>query len=206
MDGSGRSYLHSAEPDVRALKRGSGYHPKRSCSGPSFDHLVGARGQTRRHFKPKRLGGLQIDHELEPGRLHDRKVGGLGALENAAGVDAGLTIGVHKVSSVADQTAGRGELAQLIDRGDGVACRQRDNLIAPAAEERVGADEQCSGSELRNCRKCRIEVALAAGVEDLDLLPECARCRLQVSRLGLGVRKIRIQEHGDHIGLRYQFP
>jgi hypothetical protein len=31
----------------------------------SFDHLVGEREQRRRHVEAKRLGGLQIDDELE---------------------------------------------------------------------------------------------------------------------------------------------
>jgi hypothetical protein len=33
----------------------------------------------------------QVDDELELGRLHDRQVGGLGALEDAADIDASLT-------------------------------------------------------------------------------------------------------------------
>jgi hypothetical protein len=37
-----------------------------------FDHLVGQREQRRRNFKPERFGGLQIDDELELGRLHYR--------------------------------------------------------------------------------------------------------------------------------------
>ena len=35
----------------------------------------------------ERLGGLEVDDQLELGRLHDRQVGGLRALENAADVD-----------------------------------------------------------------------------------------------------------------------
>ena len=40
----------------------------------------------------ERLGGLEVDDQLELGRLHDRQVGRLLALENAAGIDAGLAI------------------------------------------------------------------------------------------------------------------
>jgi hypothetical protein len=38
----------------------------------SFDHLVGARQQRRRHFEAERLHGLAVNHQLEAGRLLDR--------------------------------------------------------------------------------------------------------------------------------------
>ena len=37
----------------------------------SFDHIVGTRQHRCRHFKADRLGGLEVDHQLEPGRLND---------------------------------------------------------------------------------------------------------------------------------------
>src|SRR5262245_42839242 len=37
-----------------------------------FDHLVGADEQHRRDFETKPPGGSQVDHKIEPGRLHDR--------------------------------------------------------------------------------------------------------------------------------------
>ena len=45
----------------------------------------------------KRLGGLEVDDELEFGRLHHRQVGRLGALEDAAGIDADLTKHIGKL-------------------------------------------------------------------------------------------------------------
>jgi hypothetical protein len=35
------------------------------CSEPSFDHLVGAARHRERHGEPKRLGGLQVDDQLD---------------------------------------------------------------------------------------------------------------------------------------------
>src|ERR1700736_665525 len=51
-----------------------------------FNHLVGECEQRRRLLDAERLGGLQVDQELEPGGAHDRQVGRLLALEDAADV------------------------------------------------------------------------------------------------------------------------
>jgi hypothetical protein len=60
------------------------------------------------YVEAKRLGGLEIDHQLERGRLHDRQIGRLGAFEDLAGVKADLTKRGQKAGSVADQAAGQG--------------------------------------------------------------------------------------------------
>ena len=57
-----------------------------------FDHLVGAGEQRGRHGEAEHPGGLDIDDQLELGRLHDRQVRRLRALEDAAGIDADVTI------------------------------------------------------------------------------------------------------------------
>src|SRR5262245_11648207 len=49
-----------------------------------FDHLVGASEQRRRHLDAERLGGFEIDDQLELGGLQDGQVGWLFALENSA--------------------------------------------------------------------------------------------------------------------------
>ena len=48
-----------------------------------------ARAATaRRHFEAERLCGGQMDHEIEPSRLHERQVGWLGASSSMAAPSA----------------------------------------------------------------------------------------------------------------------
>ena len=54
---------------------------------------------------PHCLGSLQIDDELEFGRPQDRHFGWLLALENTAGIDAGLQPLVHEARPVTQATA-----------------------------------------------------------------------------------------------------
>jgi hypothetical protein len=47
-----------------------------------FDHLVGENVELRRNHQPKGVGGLAIDHQVEPRGLLDWKVTRFSALEN----------------------------------------------------------------------------------------------------------------------------
>jgi len=58
----------------------------------SFDQLVGAGEQCRWHGQPKHSRGGTVDDQLEFGRLHDRQVLRLGALEDAASIGSNLAI------------------------------------------------------------------------------------------------------------------
>src|SRR3954451_4672187 len=65
-----------------AAATAKGFRPKAGISPALFDHLVGAHQHRLRHGEAERRGGLEIDHQIELGRLLDRQVSRLGALED----------------------------------------------------------------------------------------------------------------------------
>src|ERR1700704_2110145 len=63
-----------ASLSVRATE-GRGYESSRARGPRSFDYLVSAGDEHWWHFKANRLGGFEIDHQVELGRLLDRQFG-----------------------------------------------------------------------------------------------------------------------------------
>src|SRR5262249_28079454 len=94
------------------------------------------------NVEAKCLCRLQIDHELELGRLYDGQVGWLISFENPSSVDAGLAIAFSYAGPIAHQAASDGVFTPFIDRRNRMASSQSDDLIAPAVEERIGRDEK----------------------------------------------------------------
>src|SRR5215831_5151119 len=107
------------------------------CLAHSLDHLVGAGEQHRWDVEVKRARRLQIEDKFELGRLQDRKLCGLRALKDAAGVDADLTEHVEKDRPVAHQKAGFDHLAGSITGRHPVAYCQRGKLHSAAEEEGI---------------------------------------------------------------------
>src|SRR6516165_10756249 len=138
-------------------------------SAASLNDLVSSRQQRFRDGEAEGLGGLEVDDKLKLGRLQDRQVGGLSAIENFAGIDASLTKTVRDVRSVAHQPAGYDEITDRIRRRNTLARRQARNLHAAAGKECVGCDEEGIGALASKAGKGRIDLATRAGVEDMDL-------------------------------------
>ena len=66
-----------------------------------LDHLVGGGEELRVEFQPERLGGVEVDHELELAGLDHRQMARLLALENSPGIEAGLVKSVGDARAIA---------------------------------------------------------------------------------------------------------
>ena len=90
-----------------------------------FDHLVGATLYRLWHGNAERLGGLEVDHQLDFRCLLDWQVRRLLALEDSAGIDASQTIDIpfHRLRSSSGRRPRRtGDTGRLpAPRGGGIA-------------------------------------------------------------------------------------
>jgi len=67
--------VRSVDPpaaDMRLLHRHVGFVPGSDISPPLFDHLVSEQEQGLRNCDAQRLGSLEVDDEIEFGRLLHR--------------------------------------------------------------------------------------------------------------------------------------
>src|SRR6185436_6960447 len=96
------------------------HRPKsRSTRDASFDHLVGAGEKRWRDGDGKRLGGLEVDDQLERSRLHNWQLSGFGTLENLSNINALLAKDIAEARSITDQAAGHDVFAEPINCWDG---------------------------------------------------------------------------------------
>src|SRR5438552_3825057 len=98
-------------------------------AGLSLNHLVRTQQQRLRDRESERLRGPEIDDQLDLVRLKHRKIAGFRALEDPAGVDAGLATDLSEARSVAHQPAGS---THVEARGDGMARGLGTELFIPA--------------------------------------------------------------------------
>src|SRR5262245_60384803 len=163
----------SAHDQMQKISAGK-FHFEPPSRFTSFDHLVGAGEERRRHLQTERLGGFEVDHKLEFHRLVDGQVGGFLALKNPPGIEPDLVIRVRRTSSLAHQPSRLHARARWKARWQSVARRQHDQLGVAAVEKRVGGNEQRIGTHSRKSGKGRIDVAMSLSILDVHLLPERA--------------------------------
>ena len=150
--------------------------------------------------RPSVLAVLRLMTQLELGRLHHRKVGGLLAFENSAGIQAGLPIHVADARTIAHQTARHSVLAQGIDRRHCVLCRQRNDPIALTFEDRIGGYKKGVDPFSRQRLKGGIKIPPFVDSQHFHLPSERVRHALRDRGFGLAGRRGRVHENTKHLG------
>src|SRR5690348_1576427 len=79
----------------------------RSLPRSSLDHFVGTGEERLRHGEAERRRSLEVDHQLEFGRLLDRQIGRLGALQDLVHVDGATASYIDTVRPEAQEAACR---------------------------------------------------------------------------------------------------
>jgi hypothetical protein len=134
--------------------------------------------------------------------LHHRQVGGLRALEDAAGIHASLPKSLRQARPVAHQAAGLGVIAGVIDRGQGVARRQRGKLDAPAKEKGIGANDKGFDTMVGKRREGRLDATNVPRLGSDDLNTDGRRGLCHLAFHGFGIRVVGIDEQPDPGGSR----
>jgi hypothetical protein len=80
-----------------------------------MDHLVRPQQQRLRNCQAERLGGLEVDRELELTGLVDRQIGGLGTFEDPVHEIRGVPKQIGKVLSTSASALHLQEFRELPD-------------------------------------------------------------------------------------------
>src|SRR4029453_918890 len=110
--------------------------PRRSSTCYSIT-LVRPPQYRRRNRQPERLGGLQIDDELELGGLFDGKISGLGAFQNPVNVEGSTPYDTGEVHPVSHEAARLRVFPEAMHRRQAVLRRQMGEALSGKPQPRV---------------------------------------------------------------------
>src|SRR5262249_46976047 len=114
----------------------------------SFNHLVGAGEQRRWNVYAKRLGGDQVDDQVEFGRLLHWYVGRLRPAQNLVDILGGPPEKVREVWPIGHQTSRFDILPLNGNRWQSCAHRQNVDANPVGVNERVASNIKCIGAAL----------------------------------------------------------
>ena len=126
------------------MKRGERTTEQRDELAPSHSITSSARASSvGGTVEAERLGGRQIDDEIELGRLLDRDVGRLRPAQNLVDIVGGAPEQVREIWSIGHQTSRFDVLPEAVHRRQSRAERQGVDANAVGGYERVGHDIKC---------------------------------------------------------------
>jgi hypothetical protein len=145
----------------------------------------------------QRLGRLHVNDQFDLRGLHHGQVGGLLALEDAAGIHAGLAQRIPQACPVAHQAALQWKIAQGENRRKSMARRECDEQLPSALREQIRAPSRPPMRCCTNRMTARSISRSTNGSTDDQFTPERIRGGLHVLPDGFGVRIGWIFERAD---------
>src|SRR6516225_2593550 len=122
-----------------------------------YSMTVGEDVKLRRDREAERVGGLAVDHEMEPRGLLDRQLGGPRALENLVHIGGGAVKEIGKVLAIAHQPAGENILAQCEHRRQTVTEREFGNSLHLPKENSILRNHDRWHALCRECSECVLD-------------------------------------------------
>src|SRR5262249_9724877 len=111
---------HRTQEYVGPLKRG----------GASLNELVGSQQKRLRDRQAERLRCLEVDDQIELGRLLDRQIGGLGPLEDPINVNRRSSLHLRNIYPIGHEATRLDKDLELIDCRDPMRRRQIDDGLS----------------------------------------------------------------------------
>src|SRR6185437_680178 len=110
-----------------------------------------------------------IEDQFEPGRLQQRQIGRLDAIEDLPGQAPKLAPECSSAGTVTDQSADLGELAPTVYRRHLKTCGQCYQLLTPAVKQRIADDDNPADIPFNQRGKHGLQVFLYADHDGFQL-------------------------------------
>src|SRR5262245_27767602 len=140
-----------------------------NSSPDSLDQLVGPLKERRRHRQAEGLGGLQVDDQLELGRLFDGKVSGVGTSQNLVRLNGTAAEEIREIGPIGHEAACLGSLPECEYCGQPTREREIDDALMLTIEHWARQDDERAGMISRHRGECSLEVVGAPCLQPLQL-------------------------------------
>src|SRR5215831_2531858 len=165
----------------------------RGPSTPSFDHLVGAGEQRWRNIEADCLGRDQIDDKIIIGRLLDRQIARLGAVQDLVHVLGGTAEKRVEIRPIRHERAGLSMLAGIDDSREPRTRRKCEYACTIGGNEPIDHHVKCVGLSLE-CLEGGRDIFCSPNFKFDHFDTELAGCSLNLTHFQYRLAKINIRQ------------